>query len=233
MAILRIGGATDAAGKRFFASDLLVESGGKLFFNGHEVLDTDNIASNTTITAQNSGGTSLGAAGTIRAGSNVTLTVSGGVMTVAATMPTVATSLTSGGTAAVQGKVIWSALSSKVDAPADVSSGYIAQANGAGGVQWVSAPTFTVDTTLTAGGSNAVAGSAIYSAISAHTSSAAIHVPTAGSSGYYLRKTANGTEWAQVTVTVDDALSSSSENPVQNKVIYAAIGTIETQLSNI
>ena len=175
MAILRIGGATDAAGKRFFASDLLVESGGKLFFNGHEVLDTDNIASNTTITAQNSGGTSLGAAGTIRAGSNVTLTVSGGVMTVAATMPTVATSLTSGGTAAVQGKVIWSALSSKVDTPANVSSGYIAQANGTGGVQWVSSS----------------------------------------------------------TITIDSALNSSSENPVQNKAIYAVIGTIETQLSNI
>lgn len=33
------------------------------------------------------------------------------------------------------------------------------------------------------------------------------------------------------SVTVDTALSSSSENPVQNKVIYAAIGDIETLLA--
>lgn len=35
------------------------------------------------------------------------------------------------------------------------------------------------------------------------------------------------------SVTVDDALSSTSENPVQNKVIYAAIGNIETLLASI
>ena len=35
------------------------------------------------------------------------------------------------------------------------------------------------------------------------------------------------------TVTVDSALSSTSENPVQNKVIYSAIGDIETLLAAI
>lgn len=35
------------------------------------------------------------------------------------------------------------------------------------------------------------------------------------------------------SVTVDSALSSTSENPVQNKVIYTAIGDIETLLSAI
>ena len=34
-------------------------------------------------------------------------------------------------------------------------------------------------------------------------------------------------------VTVDDALNATSENPVQNKVIYAVIGDIESLLSNI
>lgn len=33
------------------------------------------------------------------------------------------------------------------------------------------------------------------------------------------------------TITVDSALSSSSTNPVQNKVIYTAIGDIETLLA--
>lgn len=35
------------------------------------------------------------------------------------------------------------------------------------------------------------------------------------------------------SVTVDSALSSTSENPVQNKVIYTAIGDIETLLAAI
>lgn len=49
-----------------------------------------------------------------------------------------------------------------------------------------------------------------------------------GTTGYYLKKTASGVEWAEgtgggSTVTVDDAISSTSENPVQNKVIKAAL----------
>lgn len=35
------------------------------------------------------------------------------------------------------------------------------------------------------------------------------------------------------SVTVDSALDSTSENPVQNKVIYQAIGDIETLLASI
>ena len=34
-------------------------------------------------------------------------------------------------------------------------------------------------------------------------------------------------------ITVDSALSSSSTNPVQNKVIYAAIGDVETVLATL
>ena len=46
-----------------------------------------------------------------------------------------------------------------------------------------------------------------------------------GTTGYYLKKTTDGVEWAAGTgsVTVDDALSDSSTNPVQNKVIKAAL----------
>lgn len=35
------------------------------------------------------------------------------------------------------------------------------------------------------------------------------------------------------SITVDSALDSTSENPVQNKVIYQAIGDIETLLASI
>lgn len=50
-----------------------------------------------------------------------------------------------------------------------------------------------------------------------------------GTAGQYLRKTATGVAWAEVsggaggTVNVDDALSDTSTNPVQNKVIKAAL----------
>jgi hypothetical protein len=41
--------------------------------------------------------------------------------------------------------------------------------------------------------------------------------PTGGSVGNVLKKTANGTEWAEMTV--DTSMSDSSTNAVQNKVI--------------
>lgn len=56
-------------------------------------------------------------------------------------------------------------------------------------------------------------------------------VPTADGNGSW--------EWADQqggggsTVVVDSALSATSRNPVQNRVIYAAIGNIETLLSSI
>ena len=61
---------------------------------------------------------------------------------------------------------------------------------------------------------------------------------------YKVQKTGDGKEnpyqivWTDVTpkpasITVDTELSSTSENPVQNKVIYAAIGDIETALKTI
>ena len=49
----------------------------------------------------------------------------------------------------------------------------------------------------------------------------------------------NGTTTAQVkdgsdaTITIDSALSSTSTNPVQNKVIYTAIGNVEAILSTL
>lgn len=51
------------------------------------------------------------------------------------------------------------------------------------------------------------------------------HIPSGGTSGQYLGYSSNGTASWQTppTVAVDSALSSTSENPVQNKVINTAL----------
>ena len=81
------------------------------------------------------------------------------------------------------------------------------------------------------------AASGVSSAVSTHNSSNTAHsdIRTAiagkqdalpsGTTGYYLKKTATGVEWAagSSSVTVDSALSDSSTNPVQNKVVKAAL----------
>ncbi|WP_428042715.1 hypothetical protein [Candidatus Avelusimicrobium fimicolum] len=85
------------------------------------------------------------------------------------------------------------------------------------------------------------AAASIATAISEHNQSTDAHadIRTAisgkqdtlpsGTVGQYLRKTATGVAWAEVsggaggTVNVDDALSATSTNPVQNKVIKAAL----------
>lgn len=41
------------------------------------------------------------------------------------------------------------------------------------------------------------------------------------------------TALGNVTIDVDSALSPTSENPVQNKVIYATIGDLETILTTL
>lgn len=53
------------------------------------------------------------------------------------------------------------------------------------------------------------------------------HIPTGGSTGQILGYESSGTaKWIDppVTVSVDDALSSTSTNPVQNKVVNTALG---------
>jgi hypothetical protein len=51
------------------------------------------------------------------------------------------------------------------------------------------------------------------------------HIPSGGSSGQFLKWSADGTAtWASApTITVDSSLSSTSTNPVQNNVIYTAL----------
>lgn len=58
------------------------------------------------------------------------------------------------------------------------------------------------------------------------TSSGNKHIPSGGSSGQFLGWSADGTaKWTTPsTVTVDSALSTTSTNPVQNKVVNTALG---------
>lgn len=59
------------------------------------------------------------------------------------------------------------------------------------------------------------------------------HIPAGGATGQILKYSSAGTAvWSDPDkVTVDDALSTSSTNPVQNKVIANKVTTIETSLS--
>lgn len=89
-----------------------------------------------------------------------------------------------------------------------------------------------IDSTPTLGSTNPVTSGGVYTAINGIRQLPSV---SAYDNGKYL-SVANG-EWAATTapsgstITVDSALSSTSENPVQNKIIYAAIGDIETLLS--
>lgn len=64
--------------------------------------------------------------------------------------------------------------------------------------------------------------------ISAYESVLSLAPTNSGETGQVLTKTANGTQWANGgggSVTVDSSLSTSSTNPVQNKVITSALAT--------
>ena len=61
------------------------------------------------------------------------------------------------------------------------------------------------------------------------------HIPSGGSSGQYLKYSSAGTAtWADLpstNITVDSALSSTSTNPVQNKVVESAISGLTSSLN--
>lgn len=59
--------------------------------------------------------------------------------------------------------------------------------------------------------------------------------PSGGSNGDFLKKTANGEEWAEVEipeVVIDKALNDSSTNPVENKAVKAAIDAVVASLED-
>ena len=190
MTLLRIGGAADAQGRKFFSSNKLTETSGGLYFDGNRLL----VEGEATITVKSASAT-LGQAVSIKAGSNVTFTFSNGELT--------------------------------ISAPAGGDTNVIETVKVNNSALPVTGKAVNID----------LSGYAASSTVTSHTGNAAIHVPSTGTTGYYLKKTASGTEWAEVpqgsTITVDESLSPTSTNPVQNKAIYAVIGNVESQLSAI
>ena len=68
--------------------------------------------------------------------------------------------------------------------------------------------------------------SSLASAINAHAGTANVHVPSTGTTGYYLKKTENGNTWAAVdipTLTVDSEITSDGVNAVAGSAIYHAV----------
>lgn len=80
----------------------------------------------------------------------------------------------------------------------------------------------TIDASLSSTSTNPVQNKAVYAALEKK-----LTPPTGGTAGQILGKTASGYAWLDQTtgssVTIDSILSNTSENPVQNKIIYAAL----------
>ena len=89
-----------------------------------------------------------------------------------------------------------------------------------------------VETTIS-NTTNAVANSVVFatssslaSAINAHAGNTNVHVPSTGTTGYFLKKTENGNTWAAVdtpTLTVDSEITSDGVNAVAGSAIYHAV----------
>lgn len=161
---------------------------------------------------------------TLKSGTNVTLTEdsANGTLTISATDTkyTIDSTLSGSSTNPVQNKVVYNALAGKQDkltAGTGISiSGNTISCTVSGGSGGGS---ITVDSTMSSTSTNPVQNKVIYSALQGKQNTL-----TAGTgisiSGNTISCTVSG---GGGTVTVDSALSGTSTNPVQNKVIYTAL----------
>lgn len=159
---------------------------------------------------------------TLKSGYNVTLTEdpANGTLTISATDTkyTIDSTLSSTSTNPIQNKVVYNALAGKQDkliAGTGISiSGNTISCTVSGGSGGGS---ITVDSTMSSTSTNPVQNKVIYSALQGKQNTL-----TAGTgisiSGNTISCTVSGG-----TVTIDSALSGTSINPVQNKVIYTAL----------
>ena len=160
---------------------------------------------------------------TLKSGANITLTEdsANGTLTISATDTkyTIDSTLSSTSTNPIQNKVVYNALAGKQDkltAGTGISiSGNTISCTVSGG----SGGNITVDSTMSSTSTNPVQNKVIYSALQGKQNTL-----TAGTgisiSGNTISCTVSGGGGA---VTVDSALSGTSTNPVQNKVIYTAL----------
>ena len=160
---------------------------------------------------------------TLKSGYNVTLTEdpANGTLTISATDTkyTIDSTLSGSSTNPIQNKVVYNALAGKQDkltAGTGISiSGNTISCTVSGG----SGGSITVDSTMSSTSTNPVQNKVIYSALQGKQNTL-----TAGTgisiNGNTISCTVSG---GGGSVTVDSALSGTSTNPVQNKVIYTAL----------
>lgn len=160
---------------------------------------------------------------TLKSGYNITITEdsSAGTLTISATDTkyTIDSTLSGSSTNPVQNKVVYNALAGKQDkliAGTGISiSGNTISCTVSGG----SGGSVTVDSTISSTSTNPVQNKVIYSALQGKQNTL-----TAGTgisiNGNTISCTVSG---GGGSVTVDSALSGTSTNPVQNKVIYTAL----------
>ena len=161
---------------------------------------------------------------TLKSGYNITLTEdpTNGTLTISATDTkyTIDSTLSGSSTNPIQNKVVYTALAGKQDkliAGTGISiSGNTISCTVSGGSGGGSV---TVDSTISSTSTNPVQNKVIYSALQGKQNTL-----TAGTgisiSGNTISCTVSG---GGGTVTVDSSLSSTSTNPVQNKVVNAAL----------
>ena len=160
---------------------------------------------------------------TLKSGYNVTLTEdpANGTLTISATDTkyTIDSTLSSTSTNPIQNKVVYNALAGKQDkltAGTGISiSGNTISCTVSGGSGGGS---ITVDSTMSSTSTNPVQNKVIYSALQGKQNTL-----TAGTGISINGNTISCTVSGGGTVTVDSALSGTSTNPVQNKVIYTAL----------
>ena len=163
---------------------------------------------------------------TLKSGYNVTLTEDpvNGTLTISATDTkyTIDSTLSGSSTNPIQNKVVYNALAGKQDkltAGTGISiSGNTISCTVSGGSGGGS---ITVDSTMSSTSTNPVQNKVIYSALQGKQNTL-----TAGTgisiSGNTISCTVSGGSGGG-SVTVDSTISSTSTNPVQNKVIYTAL----------
>lgn len=168
---------------------------------------------------------------TLKSGYNVTLTEdpANGTLTISATDTkyTIDSTLSSTSTNPVQNKVVYNALAGKQDkltAGTGISiSGNTISCTVSGG----SGGSITVDSTISSTSTNPVQNKVIYLALQGKQNTL-----TAGTgisiNGNTISCTVSG---GGGTVTVDSALSGTSTNPVQNKVIYTALQNKQNKIN--
>ena len=160
---------------------------------------------------------------TLKSGYNVTLTEDpvNGTLTISATDTkyTIDSTLSGSSTNPIQNKVVYNALAGKQDkltAGTGISiSGNTISCTVSGGSGGGS---ITVDSTMSSTSTNPVQNKVIYSALQGKQNTL-----TAGTGISISGNTISCTVTGGGSVTVDSTMSSTSTNPVQNKVIYTAL----------